>query len=145
MRDETSSSVPSAGPRRWLADAQTALRAARRRRRERAELRQLNAGERDRILVDLGQAPGDIDFVSRAQPCTDELLAGMLARLDIAPSVCEQGRLVLRDLQRTCAECPDWRRCRYWQAGEIKDDPRNFCGNMPTFDALRGEPARPHA
>ena len=127
----------------WLADARAAFVAARRRRTERAELRQLSAGDRDRILRDLGEPPGDISFVDRAQPCTAELLSGMLQRLEVDRAHGDDPALVMRDLARTCSACPEWRRCRYWQAGEIRDDPRDFCLNMPTFDALRHEKLRP--
>ncbi|WP_162914726.1 DUF6455 family protein [Desertibaculum subflavum] len=123
----------------WLADAKAAFAAARRRRAERAELSHLPAGDRDRILHDLGEPPGDISFVSRAQPCAATLMAGMMKFVGVDPRDAEAQGLVLRDLQRTCAECREWRRCRYWQAGEIKDDPRDFCLNTPTFDALKHE------
>lgn len=123
----------------WMAGAKAALAAARRRRAERTELGRLSPGDRDRILRDLGEPPGDLTFIDRAQPCTEELLAGMMARLGIDRAHGDDPAPVMRDLERTCAECRDWRRCRYWQAGEIKDDPRDFCLNMPTFDALRHE------
>jgi hypothetical protein len=133
---------PPTGIAALIAEAKAAFVAARRRRAERAELGNLAPGDRDRILRDLGEPPGDLTFIDRAQPCAGALLAGMMARLGVDSAHGDDPALVMRDLERTCAECPEWRRCRYWQAGEIKDDPRDFCLNMPTFDALRHEKVR---
>lgn len=142
MTRSPASSLQPTGIAAWFADAKAALIAARRRHVERAELSHLAPADRDRILRDLGEAPGDLSFVDRAQPCTAPLLAGMMTRLDIDRAHGDDPGLVMRDLERTCAECPEWRRCRYWQAGEINDNPRDFCLNMPTFDALRHETIR---
>lgn len=53
-------------------------------------------------------------------------------------------RATYRDLERVCATCKAWRRCKRDLAkGEVQTGQTGYCLNAPTIDALlRGPQAR---
>ena len=81
-------------------------------RAERRELRQLPAPERQRVLRDLGLSEDDVDHLIANHPGPERLLPRRLAAAGIdAADLRVAEPATMRDLQRTCSRCRDWRHC----------------------------------
>jgi uncharacterized protein YjiS (DUF1127 family) len=103
----------------------------RRRRRLRRELEQLDAmGSLDAVLADIGVVRSQ--FESLIASDTTEQLDQMQARLGIdATRLPVESR---RDMEWTCSQCTDKRRCRQWLSDTDGTSFRDFCPNARQLD-----------
>jgi hypothetical protein len=111
-------------------------------RQELSEMRQLNAGEFDRIAGDLRVSPADLDELVRHGPHAADELPRLLKALGISEQdLARIEPMVLRDMERVCALCEHKRECdRDLDAGTSVERYEEYCLNAPTIDQL-GKPA----
>ena len=107
------------------------------RRRERAELGALDAGERDRVAHDLGVSAAELDFLVRESHDPVQL-PQMLEALRIDEAAVRRAEpAMLRDMQRVCSLCPSTDLCEYALAQGIASFAYpDFCPNADTLKGL---------
>jgi hypothetical protein len=109
-----------------------------RRRRSLAELAACPPSELERIARDVGVSVSDLRIMATAHPGPGELLLQRLALLGLDPAYVKSAlTATYRDLERTCAMCPAWRRCaRDLAKGDVQAGMDRYCLCSPTIDAL---------
>jgi len=108
------------------------------RRREIAELCTCDAISREKIAIDLGVSPGELDQLVRRGPHAADELPKMMAavELDAKAIACAQP-LAMRDLERVCALCEQKKDCdRDLAAGTAAQHYKEYCANAATLAAL---------
>jgi hypothetical protein len=112
-----------------------------RHRREIAELCLCDASEYGRIARDLGVSPRELDeLVRRGHNAADEL-PKMIAALGLdAQAIARVQPMVIRDLERACAQCQQKKQCdRDLAAGTAAQHYEEYCVNAPTLAALKSD------
>lgn len=95
-------------------------------------------GERE--LDDLGIVRGQIPTLVAAYPEAPRLLMRMLRQVGIDDE--RVGTALLRELERTCANCVERKACRHWlKAPTPAGDYRRFCPNAAVLEKLANEQA----
>ncbi|HEX8936812.1 MAG TPA: hypothetical protein VF776_00960 [Sphingomicrobium sp.] len=107
-------------------------------RRELKELRELDRFNFDRIANDLRVTPLELEELVRHGPHASDELPKMLAQLGIDEARLERTNpLLVRDLERVCAMCPDKTKChRELAAGTAAEHYHEFCLNASTLETL---------
>jgi hypothetical protein len=110
----------------------------RRRRSSLAELAACPPTELQRIARDVGVSVSDLRIIAAAHPGPGELMPRRLALLGLDPAYVRSAlTATYRDLERTCAMCPAWRRCaRDLARGDVQAGMDSYCLCSPTIDAL---------
>ena len=108
------------------------------RRREIAELCTCDAISREKIAIDLGVSPGELDQLIRRGPHAADELPKMMAAIGLdAKAIARAQPLVMRDLERVCALCEQKKQCdRDLAAGTAAQHYKEYCGNAETLAAL---------
>ena len=108
------------------------------RRREIAELCTCDAISREKIAIDLGVSPGELDQLIRRGPHAADELPKMMAAIGLdAKAIARAQPLVIRDLQRACALCDQKKQCnRHLAAGTAAQHYREYCPNTTTLASL---------
>ena len=112
---------------RWLNNA-----------REIAELCTCDAISREKIAIDLGVSPGELDQLVRRGPHAADELPKMMAAIGLdAKAIARAQPLVMRDLERVCALCERKDQCdRDLAAGTAAQHYKEYCVNAETLAAL---------
>lgn len=107
-------------------------------RREIAETCECDSGELSRIAHDLGVTPDELDTLVRQGAHASDELPRMLQALGIDEATLARTQpLVLRDMERVCAQCAHKRQCdRDLAAGTAAQNYEEYCGNALTIDSL---------
>ncbi|TPQ32629.1 hypothetical protein C2U70_21260 [Bradyrhizobium guangdongense] len=115
-------------------------------RRELKEMRELDRYNFDRIASDLRVSPGELEQLVRNGPHAADELPKMLEALGIDEERLSRTQpLLLRDLERVCALCPDKARChRDLAAGEAAEHFHEYCLNADTLETLEHTAATSH-
>jgi hypothetical protein len=118
-------------------------RRMRRRRSSLAELAACPQSELHRIAQDVGVSVSDLRIITAAHPGPSELLPVRLQLLGLDPAYVRSALTsTYRDLERTCAMCPAWRRCaRDLARGDVQAGMDSYCPCSPTIDALNVDQA----
>jgi hypothetical protein len=121
-----------------LAGLREKWRRMRRRRNSLAELATCPPSELQRIAQDVGVSVSDLKIAAAAHPGPGELLPRRLELLGLDPAYLRSAlTATYRDLERTCAMCPAWRRCaRDLAKGDVQTGMDSYCLCSPTIDAL---------
>jgi hypothetical protein len=93
------------------------------------------------IAHDVGLSPAELTVIAAKRPDAADLLHQRLAALGMDHKRLAQTHPeTLRDLEKVCTLCGDKRRCLRDLAPD-RNPPgwRDYCTNVPTLDALRGE------
>lgn len=104
-----------------------------------AELRNLPAGDLDRMAHDSGMTASDFRELAAMPQGIPQLLRQRLAVLRLTPDEIERiSPLLVADLARTCCNCGDKRSC----SADLAADPENpawrtYCPNAGTLETLR--------
>jgi hypothetical protein len=103
-----------------------------------AELAACPPDELRRVAQDVGVSVSDLRIMAAAHPGHGALLPERLRQLGIDPAYVQSAlTATYRDLERTCAMCPAWRRCaRDLANGDVQSGMDSYCLNSPTIDAL---------
>jgi hypothetical protein len=109
--------------------------------RQRSSLAELAAcppSELRRIAQDVGVSESDLRIIAAAHPGPSELLPLRLQLAGLDPAYVRSAvTATYRDLERTCAMCPVWRRCaRDLARGDVQAGMDSYCLCAPTIDAL---------
>ncbi len=107
-------------------------------RRELKELREMDRFNIDRIANDLRVTPLELEELVRHGPHASDELPKMLAQLGIDEARLERTNpLLVRDLERVCAMCPDKAKChRELASGTAAEHYHEFCLNASTLETL---------
>ena len=116
-----------------------------RNRRSLVELAACPPGELQRIARDVGVSVSDLRIMAAAHPGPGELLPLRLRLLGLDPAYVKSAlTATYRDLERTCAMCPAWRRCaRDLANGDVQSGMDSYCLCSPTIDVLSVGAVRP--
>ena len=108
------------------------------RRREIAELCTCDAISREKIAIDLGVSPGELDQLVRRGPHAADELPKMMAAIGLdAKAIARAQPLVMRDLERVCALCERKDQCdRDLAAGTAAQHYKEYCANACTLATL---------
>ena len=108
------------------------------RRREIAELCTCDAISREKIAIDLGVSPGELDQLIRRGPHAADELSKMMAAIGLdAKAIARAQPLVMRDLERVCVLCERKDQCdRDLAAGTAAQHYKEYCANAATLAAL---------
>ena len=108
------------------------------RRREIAELCTCDAISREKIAIDLGVSPGELDQLVRRGPHAADELPKMMAAVGLdAKAIARAQPLVMRDLERVCVLCERKDQCdRDLAAGTAAQHYKEYCGNAETLATL---------
>jgi len=108
------------------------------RRREIAELCTCDAISREKIAIDLGVSPGELDQLIRRGPHAADELPKMMAAIGLdAKAIARAQPLVMRDLERVCVLCERKDQCdRDLAAGTAAQHYKEYCVNAETLAAL---------
>lgn len=114
-------------------------------RREVAELSDLNSEELGRIAHDLGIPAAELSELVRNGPHRIDELPLLLKALGIDESALARAEpLVLRDMERVCAQCRHKGECnRDLSDGTVAQHYRVYCGNAQTIELLDEASRRP--
>jgi len=109
------------------------------RRREIAELCTCDAISREKIAIDLGVSPGELDQLIRRGPHAADELPKMMAAIGLdAKAIARAQPLVMRDLERVCALCEQKKQCgRDLAAGTAAQHYKEYCVNAETLAVLK--------
>jgi len=107
-------------------------------RREIAELCTCDAISREKIAIDLGVSPGELDQLVRRGPHAADELPKMMAAVGLdAKAIARAQPLVMRDLERVCALCEQKKQCdRDLAAGTAAQHYKEYCANAATLATL---------
>lgn len=103
-----------------------------------AELQRLPHDELERVACDFGVTPSELLAAAGQPDMTHELLDRRLAALGLSEQeIWRLSPMLLRDLQRTCAGCPDRQQCK----DDMKISPlepgwESYCPNSGTLRTL---------
>ncbi|MBR0717172.1 helix-turn-helix transcriptional regulator [Bradyrhizobium liaoningense] len=115
-------------------------------RRELKEMREMDRFNFDRIASDLRVSPSELEQLVRHGPHAADELPKMLEQLGIDQE--RLGRtqpLLLRDLERVCALCPDKVKChRDLAEHSAAEHYQEYCLNAPTLETLDHTAATTH-
>ena len=134
---------------RWTNGAFAGLRGKwqhlRRKRKSLAELDTFPPSDLQHIAQDVGVSVSDLRVVAAAHRGPGELLPRRLTLLGLDPAyIVSAQTTTYRDLERTCAMCPAWRRCaRDLAKGDVQAGMGSYCLASPTIDALTVDQAGP--
>jgi len=108
------------------------------RRREIAELCTCDAISREKIAIDLGVSPGELDQLIRRGPHAADELPKMMAAIGLdAKAIARAQPLVMRDLERVCVLCERKDQCdRDLAAGTAAQHYKEYCANADTLATL---------
>ena len=108
------------------------------RRREIAELCTCDAISREKIAIDLGVSPGELDQLVRRGPHAADELPKMMAAVGLnTEAIARAQPLVMRDLERVCVLCERKDQCdRDLAAGTAAQHYKEYCVNAETLAAL---------
>ena len=108
------------------------------RRREIAELCTCDAISREKIAIDLGVSPGELDQLIRRGPHAADELPKMMAAIGLdAKAIARAQPLVMRDLERVCVLCERKDKCdRDLAAGTAAQHYKEYCANADTLATL---------
>jgi hypothetical protein len=107
-------------------------------RREIAERCDCDPAQYALIARELGVTVDELDdIVRRGRHAADEL-PKMMAALNLDAAAIERAQpMVMRDMERVCAQCEHKRRCDAdLAAGTAAQEYADYCGNALTLDAL---------
>jgi hypothetical protein len=127
---------------RWTNGAFAGLRGKwqhmRRKRKSLAELATFPPSDLQHIAQDVGVSVSDLRVVAAAHRGPGELLPRRLTLLGLDPAyIVSAQTTTYRDLERTCAMCPAWRRCaRDLAKGDVQAGMGTYCLCAQTIDAL---------
>jgi hypothetical protein len=109
-----------------------------RKRRSLVELAVCPPSELRRIAQDVGVSVSDLRIIAAAHPGPSELLPLRLELLGLDPGYVRSAQTAIyRDMERTCAMCPAWKRCaRDLAKGDVQAGMDSYCLCSPTIDAL---------
>jgi hypothetical protein len=109
-----------------------------RNRRSLVELAACPPSELQRIARDVGVSVSDLLIIAAAHPGPSELLPRRLGLLGLDVTYVKSAlAATYRDLERTCAMCPAWRRCaRDLAKGDVQAGMGSYCHCAPAIDAL---------
>ena len=107
-------------------------------RREIAELCTCDAIGREKIAIDLGVSPGELDRLVQRGPHAADELPQMMAALGLdAKAIARAQPLVMRDLERVCALCEQKKQCgRDLAAGTAAQHYKEYCVNAAALATL---------
>jgi hypothetical protein len=107
-------------------------------RRSLVELAACPPNELQRIAQDVGASVSDLRIIAAAHPGPSELLPLRLELMGLDPGYVRSAlTATYRDLERTCATCPAWRRCaRDLAKGDAQGGMDRYCLCSATIDAL---------
>ncbi|WP_065751672.1 hypothetical protein [Bradyrhizobium paxllaeri] len=107
-------------------------------RRERREMREMDAANFGQIASDLRMSSADLEALVRRGPHAADELPKMLTALGIdQESLLRTEPLVLRDMERVCSMCIHKRQCdKDLAAGTAAAHYQEYCGNAPTIDGF---------
>ncbi|MDE2378020.1 DUF6455 family protein [Bradyrhizobium sp.] len=107
-------------------------------RRELREMREMDRFNFDRIANDLRVTPLELEELVRHGPHAADELSRMLEQLGIDEErLAHVSPLLLRDLERVCAMCPDKAKChRELTEGTAAEHYHEFCLNASTLETL---------
>lgn len=105
---------------------------------EPAGLPGLPDADRQKVLSKAGMTGYDIGHMTTDHPSPEKLLPSWLAAAGVDIGYVQAAQpAVLRDMQRMCSRCTDWKRCQTTlQQGEDYGTHCVYCRNAPTIDAL---------
>jgi hypothetical protein len=108
------------------------------RRREIAELCTCDAIGREKMAIDLGVSPGELDQLVRRGPHAADELPKMMAAIGLdAKAIARAQPLVMRDLERVCALCEQKKQCnRDLAAGTAAQHYKEYCANAAALATL---------
>ena len=108
------------------------------RRREIAELCTCDAISREKIAIDLGVSPGELDQLIRRGPHAADELPKMMAAIGLdAKAIARAQPLVMRDLERVCVLCERKDQCdRDLAAGTAAQHYKEYCANADALATL---------
>lgn len=103
-----------------------------------AELRDLPAGELDRVAADFGVSRAELVDAAQRPDGTQVLLDRRLAALGLThDEIWRLSPMLLRDLQRTCSRCPEQQRCAEDMAiSPLAPGWESYCPNSGTLRTL---------
>ena len=106
--------------------------------RSRAELAACSPSELHRIAQDVGLTDSELRALACSHPGPSELMPRRLKQRGLDPAYVKNVlTATYRDLERVCATCKAWRRCRAGLAkGDVETGMTGYCLNVPTIDAL---------
>lgn len=109
-----------------------------RKRRSLVEVAACPPSELQRSAQDVGVSVSDLRIIAAAHSGPSELLPLRLELLGLDPGYVRSAQTATyRDLERTCAMCPAWRRCaRDLAKGDVQAGMDSYCLCAPTIDAL---------
>jgi uncharacterized protein YjiS (DUF1127 family) len=107
--------------------------------RQRAELDRFSASEFRALAQDVGLAPSELRRITEGNPDAGELMPRRMAALGIHAEELEQAMPALyRDMQRVCAACRTYGRCkRDLDRGTLDAAWEEYCPNAGTLTELR--------
>lgn len=114
-------------------------------RRELSEIRQMNRADIELIASDLRVSANDLDRLIEAGPHSADEMPEMLKALGVdIENLVRAEPLMVRDMQRVCAQCRDKAHCHSdVAAGTAPAHYKEYCPNAPTIESL-GKPAAKH-
>lgn len=103
-----------------------------------AELQMLPPGELERVASDFGVSSTELLSAASRPDGDHQLLDLRLAALGLEPSQIEKlSPLLLRDLRRTCASCPEQQQCKDDMAlSPLAPGWESYCPNSGTLRTL---------
>ena len=110
-------------------------------RREIAVLCTCDGAEYGLIARDLGVSPGELSELVRRGPHAADELPKMMAALGLdVQAIARVQPMVMRDLERACAQCRQKKQCdRDLAAGTAAQHYEEYCVNAPTLAALKSD------
>jgi Family of unknown function (DUF6455) len=122
-----------------MARASSWYRGWRSRQALRRSLDAMDPDERRRMLTDAGLDAEAMSSVISRHPNANDLLHRLMAAIGIGQDELATGNPgALRDFERVCASCHDWRRCRRDLArGSAAERHHAYCPNAESLQAIK--------
>lgn len=110
----------------------------------RRSLDEMDPDERRRMLSDAGLDTEAMSSVISRHPNANDLLGRLMAAIGIdEDALAKESPGTLRDLERVCASCHDWRRCRRDLAsGSAAERHQAYCPNAENLQAIKRSQAK---
>ena len=121
---------------RLVDKTRTALRGVAARHALRQELLECDrSGTLDVILADLNMSRSELKPLISNYPLSSRLFGAMAERLGVDPA--QDGPVVKRELQRTCALCAHQSECQHWLDSGRSEGYEKFCPNTDYWHELK--------
>ncbi len=121
---------------RLVGKTRTALRGVAARHALRQELLECDrSGTLDIILADINMSRDELKPLISNYPLSGRLFGAMAARLGVDPA--QDGPVVKRELQRTCALCSHQSECQHWLDSGRSEGYEEFCPNSDYWHELK--------